>query len=123
MTEAARLAQAIKSGMYDEPNDNRGNRRRESIVTPQRSRRTTGEWALQQPVQQPVRPIVRQNFDTPDVVPDPPFFGALARGYRPTYPEALEFMPFTEQYKNIQQRNLGVVKILNVSVLFSTINE
>jgi len=119
---AAYLAAQIRAGAFASPPGSKAS------PAHHRSRRSTAgasvggnnEWAVQQPGGSipPVPampPVVRQNFITPAVVPDPPFFAALSHGFRPTAEDAFDYIPLVEIYAQAGPCNNGVIKIGNVS--------
>ena len=120
---AARIAQQIKAGLFEEsPDSGPARSRRESYAssyTPRRERRSTGAsnsaWTVQQPII-PVAPVARLTLAPPESITQPPWFGALAQGYTPSLTEVLDHVPFIETCKEIKPSELGVVKITNVCV-------
>lgn len=114
-SNAARLAQAIKSGIYENVNapavrEYQGPSRHTSTRRGPIDR-AQGELVVQQ--QQPLVNV--QALITPDIIANPSFFANLARGYRPTVEEAFEHIPFIEQARHAKPAAWGVIKIGNVS--------
>ncbi|GAB7352590.1 hypothetical protein MBLNU459_g2971t1 [Dothideomycetes sp. NU459] len=112
-SSAAQLAQIIRSGAFD-------NDTAPASLRPNRA--PSNRSPLHRPLAEPAHGamVLHNNLANiqplvvPDTVPEPPFFAALSRGYRPTVEEAFEHIPFTEEARHAKSNNHGVIKISNI---------
>lgn len=103
--EAARLAQAIKSGHFETPGA-KSPQSDHSYVAPSTSSSQSGLFAV---------PIVRsQAVMSPDILPDPPFVTEADSGVFPTPDEAFEYIPFVDAAHHKEPSTSGVIKITNI---------